>query len=139
MATDISKNVTRRCPGIVNDDGRALDAKLHEEDGGSLTLKWVGLKRTHEHTFSLQELIEFAEGDGETGEPDEAPEKPQKPKGSGYVSFTTLLSKLHIIPMDVKDRERLVKLVKEIEVHQGWLFDDTNLGWEAYKRKHSEE
>jgi len=44
MATNLEKPVTRRVPEITNDEGRALEASLTPDNGGSVALRWVGLR-----------------------------------------------------------------------------------------------
>lgn len=136
MATTIDKDVLRRCPDITSPDGRALDARLHDADGGSITLKWVGLKSSHEHTFALRELIDYAENPGTPAgapEPDEEPVKKGK-TGPGFITFNDLLSRLHIVPMDLKDRERLVATVTDMKDHQDWLAaGNDGKSWESFK------
>ena len=144
MATAIDKSVTRRCPGITNDYGRQLDARLDNVEDGSITLKWVGLRSTAEQVFSLRDLIEFAEETpGEIDSPenpdthasDDRREKSPKSPGAGYIQISDLLSKLHIEPMDIHERERLVSLIEDIREHRDWLNDPSGDSLEVWKEK----
>ena len=142
MATNIDKKVTRRCPDILNEDGKPLEVTLHGEESGSLSLRWVGLRRDPS-VFRLRQLSDFAEaqeakiaaGPGAELQADQADQRstavektgtssgePAKHRRgqldrTGWVRFDDILSKLHIEPMDTGDRERLVAVVKKIQAH----------------------
>jgi hypothetical protein len=60
MPTPIDKNVTRRCPEIKDSDGRQLEVTLNEKDGGTIALRFVGI-RTPPLEVSLRTLMKSAE------------------------------------------------------------------------------
>lgn len=44
MPTTIDKKVTRRCPDIKDDEGRQLEITLNDKNGGTVALRFVGLR-----------------------------------------------------------------------------------------------
>ena len=128
MATDITKNVTRGCPEIQNPDGRVLDARLDDEHGGSLHLKWRGLGKKSEVKFLLEELMD---GGAPTYEPQviKTPfpavpaEKPSQvrrspevvPEGSvGYAQIHDILDELPMAPSNRAYVKEILADIREI-------------------------
>ena len=59
MATTIDKNVTRRAPEITDSEGRPLEVTLNEKNGGTVALRFVGL-RSDPLEVSLKTLAKAA-------------------------------------------------------------------------------
>ena len=121
MATNLEKPVTRRVPEITNDEGRALEASLTPDNGGSVALRWVGLRR-EPSMFRLQDLAEGAGASGlhiTRGTP--AKERSTADKKNvdrtEWVRYEDILSKIHITPMDIGERERITAVLKGIREH----------------------
>lgn len=142
MSTPISTNVTRICPEITNDKGCPLSARLHEEDGGSISLRWKGRGQPEETTFSLRELMDFAEGRTPVEESEEVePTKKGKQSESRPLDqvFQDAITRVHTVPMEIKDRERLVSILKQMRLHHAWLADNSGKSWEAFVKSQDEK
>ena len=149
--TTIDKSVSRSCPGVTNDDGRELTVRLHEEDGGTLTLKWKGLRKTDEIDIALGDLMDFAEGKiGGDSDPEGQEASPgtqvkeaspgTAPKGtdkSEWCKFEDLLSRAHTIgDLDMSTRLILITMIKELRAHHAWLAKGSTGSWETFKAQH---
>lgn len=130
MATDITKNVTRGCPQIQNPDGRVLDARLDEEEGGSLHLKWRGLGKKSEKSFNLQELIDWADDDPtEEFEPEykaepvktvpvENPSQVRRsnhPVPEGLVSYAEIFATIDELPMTLDNKIYVKGILDDVQ------------------------
>lgn len=149
--TTIDKSVSRSCPGVTNDDGRELTVRLHEEDGGTLTLKWKGLRKTEEIDVSLADLMDFAENgvpgveqsvldEASPGTHVKEASPGTAPKGtdkSEWCKFEDLLSRAHTIgDLDMSTRLILITMIKELRAHHAWLAKGSTGSWETFKAQH---
>lgn len=130
--TTLEKAVARECPEITNDEGRPLQATLDPEDGGTLCLKWKGLRSESGFELGLGMLMNFAEkkasGQSDTPSSSGSPSSPRPKEGSTssakvdkteYVRYDDILSRIHILPnLESKERELLVATIKKMRDHQ---------------------
>ena len=122
MATKLDKPVTRRVPEITNGEGRALEATLTPEDGGSIALRWVGLRR-EPSTFRLKDLAERADVNSSCVVTTKQTTKRRKASGdpnidrTEWIRYEEILTKVHITPMDLVERERIVSVIRGIRGH----------------------
>ena len=122
MATKLDKPVTRRVPEITNDEGRALEATLTPEDGGSIALRWVGLRR-EPSTFRLKDLAERADVNSSAVVTTKQTTKRSSSSGdpnidrTEWVRYEDILNKIHITPMDLGELERIISVIRGIREH----------------------
>ena len=122
MATKLDKPVTRRVPEITNGEGRALEATLTPEDGGSIALRWVGLRR-EPSMFRLKDLAERAGVNSPVVVTTKQTTKRNSSSGdpnidrTEWVRYEDILSKIHITPMDLGELERLPSVIRGIREH----------------------
>jgi len=134
--TTIDRQVTRRCPEITNGEGRPLEIRLSDLNGGSIHLKWVGLRRGSEHTVDILEMMNCIEL------PEAGACSQEQVKGDNLllkadedVTAPDLISIIRITPMELADKERLLKIMKEIQLRQEWLADPGEASFEVWKEK----
>lgn len=135
--TPVSQSpVTRRCLDIVNAAGKPLDASLTPDEGGTLTLRWVGSRKgsAGEYSFSLRDLVAY--GDAQASQESEPAEAPTTPAAGGDIPLSRLASKIHTTPMDVNDRARLLSILRDMELHDLWMKDPSGVEWEEFKAQH---
>ena len=122
MATKLDKPVTRRVPEITNGEGRALEATLTPEDGGSIALRWVGLRR-EPSTFRLKDLADRAGVNSPAAVTTKQTTKRSSSSGdpnidrTEWVRYEDILSKISITPMDLGELERLTSVIRGIREH----------------------
>ena len=122
MATKLDKPVTRRVPEITNGEGRALEATLTPEDGGSIALRWVGLRR-EPSMFRLKDLAERADVNSPAVVTTKQTTKRSSSSGdpnidrTEWVRYEDILSKISITPMDLGELERLTSVIRGIREH----------------------
>ena len=122
MATKLDKPVTRRVPEITNGEGRALEATLTPEDGGSIALRWVGLRR-EPSMFRLKDLAERAGVNSPVVVTTKQTTKRSSSSGdpnidrTEWVRYEDILSKISITPMDLGELERLTSVIRGIREH----------------------
>lgn len=128
--TILDKPLARECPEIVNDEGRELQATLTTEDGGTLALKWKGLRASASLELGLGMLMRFAEkkasgAASETPKPSGSPSPPRSGKGvdkTEWVRYDDILSRLHIFPdLSPEERKKMVDTVKDMQDLQNKL------------------
>lgn len=121
MATILEKPVTRRVPEITNDEGRALEASLTPDNGGSVALRWVGLRREP----NMVRLRDLAEGAGASGlhitsaatTKERSTADKKNIDRTEWVRYEDIMSKINITPMDINERERITAVLKGIREH----------------------
>ena len=122
MATKLDKPVTRRVPEITNGEGRALEATLTPEDGGSIALRWVGLRR-EPSMFRLKDLADRAGVNSPAAVTTKQTTKRSSSSGdpnidrTEWVRYEDILSKISITPMDLGELERLTSVIRGIREH----------------------
>jgi len=126
--TTLDKPVSRECPEITNDDGRVLQVTLDPEDGGTLGLKWKGLRAGSGFELGLGMLMRFAEkkasGQVEAPASSDPPSSPRTKGSPGtpakvgkteYARYDDILSRIHILPgLEAKERTLLVDTIKSM-------------------------
>ncbi len=146
--TPITSKVSRSCPAIQNPEGRELHVTLDDTEGGSLHLKWKGLRKDAEVEVSLADLMHYAEhgvpGVDDTGS-EPVPETVAASPGTGlpksvdktqWCKFDDLLSRAHIHgELDMSTRLILIAMIKDLRLHHEWLESGAKVSWESYKTK----
>ena len=134
---ELETTIKRICPGIVDGEGRELQVTLTPADGGTIIISWKGIRKESEVDLPLRDLMRYAE---KKPKAKTDPEAPKAPKGKidkrEWCSYEDLLSQVHILSgVDSKERESLVKLVKDLRMYNEWLEVTTGISWENFKNK----
>lgn len=130
--TPLTSPLRRRCPEILDPEGRCLDITLTPDDGGSFLMQWKGAKMDPV-LVSLRELMDYAEGKVEAPTT-EAP----APKGS--VDLALLIEWAHVVgDFGMPARLGVIALAKELTLYQAWMNSGSTVSWDHWKKQHTEE